>query len=358
MKRIGQRAGASAALFVVLSAFLAGCGNGSQESPRSMEEIHREDGVPVRVRTTEPQEFRTSLLFTATLTGAAESTATALIADEVESVVVQVGDFVERDQVVVTFPSDNTALNYDQARVSLESARTAFERVSALYAAGGVSQQAFDDARTQFELAKATWDNVRTIREVPSPISGFITRLNVVASDNVAPGDPLFTVSNYDTLRTTVWIPDRDIDQVEVGQTASATWQGHTVDGWVAQVDLSMDHDRRAFAAKLEFDNADLTVSSGVVADTRVFTYENPEAIVLQRHETVREDGATFVFVAQDGKAARRPVTVGRSHDLYLEIVAGLLPGDRVITEGVSHLVDGDKISIVGTDERLVMGGE
>lgn len=345
-------------IVVAAGALFVGCGNDAAEGTRSMEEIHREEGIPVTVRRVEPQSFRTHLLFTATLAGSSESTATALISDEVEDVLLQVGDFVEEDQVVVTFPADNTALNYDQARVSFESARTAFVRIRALYEAGGVSQQAFDDARTQFELAQAQWENVRNIREVPAPISGFITRINVVETENVAPGDPLFTVSNYDTLRTTVWIPDRDIDQVRVGLRASATWRDREIRGRVTQVDLSMDQERRAFAARLEFDNPERRISSGVVGEVRIFTYENDEAIVLQRQETLRQDGATFVYVIEEDTAVKQPVTLGRQQGLYYEIAAGLLPGDTVVTEGVAQLADGDKVSIVATDGRLVMGEE
>lgn len=337
---------------------LGACGGDTGEDTRSMEEIHREEGVPVTVRTVEPQEFRTHLLFTATLAGASESTATALISDEIESVRARVGDYVEKDQVVVTFPVDNTALNYDQAKVSFESARTAFERISALYAAGGLSQQAFDDARTQFELAKAQWENVRNIREVSAPISGYLTRLNVVESENVAPGDPLFTVSNYETLRATVWIPDRDIDLVTVGLNASARWRDREIRGRVTQVDLSMDRDRRAFGAKLEFENPGREISSGAVGDIRIYTYENDEALLLRRQETVEENGSVFVFLAEDGVALRRPVTVGRRQGFLYEITAGLLPGDSVVTEGVSQLADGDKISVVGSDGPLVMGEE
>ncbi|MFP4432403.1 MAG: efflux RND transporter periplasmic adaptor subunit, partial [Spirochaetaceae bacterium] len=244
------------------------------------------------------------------------------------------------------------------AKVSFESARTAFERISALYAAGGVSQQSFDDARTQFDLAKAQWENVRNIREVSAPISGYITRLNVVESQNVAQGDPLFTVSNYEILRATVWIPDRDIDLVTVGLNASATWRDREVPGKVTQVDLSMDPDRRAFGAKLEFQNADRKINSGTVGDIRIYTYENDEALVLRRQETVQEDGGVFVFLAEDGVALRRPVTVGRRQGFHYEITAGLLPGDSIVSEGVSQLTDGDKIAEVGSGGPPAIGQE
>lgn len=342
----------------VVSALLAGCGRDVGEDSRSMEDIHRQEGIPVTVREVRPQEFRTHLLFTATLSGVRESTATAHISDGVESILARVGDYLEEDQVVVTFPADNPTLNYDQARVSFESARTAFERISALHAAGGVSQQAFDDARTQLDLAEAQWKDVRNIREVSAPISGYLTRLHVVERENVAPGDPLFTVSNYETLRATVWIPDRDIDQVTVGLNASASWRGRKIRGRVTQVDLSMDRERRAFGARIEFQNPERRINSGAVGEIRIYTYENDEAIVLRSQETVQDNGGVFVFLADDGVALRRPVTVGRRQGFSYEITAGLLPGDSVVTQGVSQLADRDKIAVVDTEGPVIMREE
>jgi hypothetical protein len=61
----------------VLIFALTGCSGDEAEAPRSIDEIHREEGVPVQVRAVEPAPFRTYLSFTASLTGGSESTATA-----------------------------------------------------------------------------------------------------------------------------------------------------------------------------------------------------------------------------------------------------------------------------------------
>ena len=251
---------------VLLPVFLAGCNRAETDTAdaQSIDEIHKSEGVPVSVRPLEPTEFRTYLTFTTSVSGATESTASAKIADAVASVAYRVGDYVERDTAVVFFPTDNPAMNYEQARVGFESARTAFERVRRLYEDDGISQQAYDDARTQFELARANWNSARNMAQVKAPISGYITRLNVLESDNVQPGDPLFTVADFARLKTTVWLTDRQVQAVDVGQPAVARWQEEEIRGEVVQVDMAMDHGRKAFATKLQFENPDLAISSGV----------------------------------------------------------------------------------------------
>ncbi len=333
---------------------LAACAGDDEIVLPSIDEVHRTEGVPVEVRDVAPTTFRTYLSFTSSLTGAAESTAAAMLEDEVVGVLYRVGDYVEQGTPVVVFPPDNPSLNYEQARVGFESARTAYERVRGLYEDQGVSQQTYDDARTQFEISRANWESIQNITRVRAPISGYVTRINVFESDNVYAGDPLFTISDHSSLITTVWLTDRQVRAVTVGQPARATWQDVEVTGEVIQVDLAMDHTRRAFAAWLRFSNDDLAVQSGVTATVEIETYRNDEAIVLSQQEVVQDEVGYAAYLAREDLAHRVPVRVERSQGLFLEVVDGLEAGDQLITRGIAFVDDGTPVRIVNRSALLV----
>ena len=332
---------------------LAACGDESPEELRSIEEIHAAEGVPVEIRELSTSEFSSSYTYTSSLSGAEESSASAMIADEIDAVHVSVGDYVEKDEVVIGFPADNAALNYEQARVNFESARTSFQRISTLYAEDGVSQQSYDNARTQYEIAKANWETVQNMKDVRAPFAGYITRINVFASDNVQPGDPLFTVSDMERLKTTVWVTDRQVESIGVGQRATAEWRGHLLEGEVVQVDLAMDQKRKAFAVKLEFENGAQTVRSGVTAEIAIEVYRNPEALVLDISEIISSGDENYVFLAEDQQSRRQTVKLGRQEGLRVEVLEGIEAGDRLITHGISLIEDGTKIRIIENDESL-----
>jgi RND family efflux transporter MFP subunit len=338
----------------VLIFALSGCSGNEAEAPRSIDEIYREEGVPVQVRAVEPAPFRTYLSFTASLTGGTESTATATLSDAVAEVLYRVGDFVERDSAVVLFPTDNPSLNYEQARVGFEAARTAFERVERLYEGEGISQQSYDDARTQLDLARANWQSVQNVARVRAPISGYLTRLNVVPSDNVRPGDELFTVSDFSTLRTTVWVTDRQVGAITPGMPARARWQDVEIAGEVVQVDLAMDETMKAFATKLTFRNADLALRSGVTATVEIETYRNDAAIILNQRDIIEGSDGAMVLVARDGAATAVPVEIDHRQGLLVEIASGLTAGDEVIVGGADLVANGTAIRIVERAERLV----
>ena len=106
------------------SVALAGCNKDktSEEiNKKSMAQIYSEEGTPVNIATVRTSSFQTALSYDATVNGIYESTASAKLSDSMESVKYSVGDWVDKDAVVVTFPKDNPSANYYQAKSVYEN---------------------------------------------------------------------------------------------------------------------------------------------------------------------------------------------------------------------------------------------
>lgn len=333
---------------LMLSAvLLSSCGS-QQEEAKSMEQIYSEEGVPVKTEKVKLTSFADKRTYNAVLSGIEESSAYAVISDKIEKVHAKVGDQVKKDDVIVSFPTDNPAAQYYQAKVSFENAAAAYQRMEDLYATGGISQQELDNAQTAFRVAEANWDAVQQSVLVRAPISGVVTRVNVRESDNVRKDEELFTVSRIDKLKAKIWVSDRDIRSFKQGLPASATWSGTEISGRVVQVDMSVNKERQAFGVTVELENPEKIPLTGVVAEVSVDLYSNPQAIVVERKNILKEEDKTYMFVANGGAAEKRFVTLGKSHGLDVEVVGGLAPGDELITEGYMLLKEGAKIRVIG----------
>ena len=184
----------------IIVQFFAGC-TGKKQDAKSMEQLYKENGVPVKVKTVVDRPFTTEHVFHAVLTGIKESTAGAAVADKVEKIHFKVGDRVEKDQVVISFPIDNPAAQYNQAKVAFEHAKSTLQRMKNLYENGGISLQEYENTKTQFQVTKANWQAVQQSVKVKAPISGIITQIDVQESDNVRREDKLFTVSQTHRLK-------------------------------------------------------------------------------------------------------------------------------------------------------------
>jgi RND family efflux transporter MFP subunit len=270
-----------------------------------------------------------------------------MVSDEVERVNVEVGEYVEENQVLLSFPPDTPSAKYQQAKVAYENAKITFERIDQLFQTGGISEQDRDNAKAAYDVASADWDTVRSMVQVQAPIEGYVTRINVRESDNVNPGDMLMTISQIDRMKTKVWASDSEVGGIRKGQRATARWNGVEINGRVAQVDMAMDTDKQAFGVVLEFQNNERILKVGVIADINIVTYSNPESLVIERKNIMRVGDRYFVYIAENGQALQRDISMGRQHGLQVEITDGLAMGDTLITEGQLLLDQGSKIKIV-----------
>jgi len=328
-------------------ALLAGCGSKTAGTTEfeSMDQIQRDKGVPVVVREIKPVSFSTQLKYPATFRARSESTASAGLSEVVRKLYVTVGDTVEKDQIVLAFSQDNPS--YMQAKANVENAEASFKRSTSLFETKGISQQPYDNARTQYEVAKANFKALDDMINVKAPVPGVVTRLNVQLTDNVKSGDALFTVSDLDILEAKIWISASEIGKVRTGQTASVEWLGKTLDGLVTQVSMIMDPDRKAFMVLAVFRNPGHFLTSGITADVAIRTYRNDAALVVERREVLREGGKYYAFVAKGDTAERRELVVRGEQGLYLEVSSGLQAGDLLISEGGTLVKQGTKIALV-----------
>ncbi|MDX9801451.1 MAG: efflux RND transporter periplasmic adaptor subunit [Spirochaetia bacterium] len=336
---------------VILIAFtLTGCAAKKTEESletRSIAQIHEEEGVPVSVVSAKTQPFSVSLQFTAAVTGITESSASASIDDNVDKILYKVGDYVEKDTVIVKFPYDNPAANYYQSKAAYENSFDSFKRIEQLYNSKGVSRQDYDNAKTAYDVAKANWDSVNNMVNVKAPISGYITRLDVRESENVESGKVLFTIGNNDRLKARLWISEKDISKVKSGMNASAYWEGYEIKGKVVQTDLSLNPEKQAFGAIVEFDNSLRQFKSGITAKISIFVYENSAAFTVNNKYLIESGGEKYLYTASGDTAVRRTVKTGERSGQIVEIRGGLNTGDLIITEGSRLLTESGKIRIV-----------
>lgn len=314
---------------------------------KSMAQIYKEEGVPVKTETVAPKRFETVLSFNSVLTGIKESTAYAAMGDKVEKIYVEVGDYVKKDQVLLTFPTDSPSAKYYQAKVAFENAKTAFQRIDNLYKSGGISLQERDNAKAGYDVAAADWNTVGQMVKVKAPISGYVTKVHVSETDNVDKETALVTISRTDRMKAAIWVSEDEIADVKKDMPAFAAWKGNTVEGKVVQVDMAMNAMKKAFRALVEFDNPDNRMKAGTTVDIRITTSTETSALVVERKNLLEEKGLYFVYVITNGKAEKRPVTPGKQQGLDVEISDGLNPGDELVVEGQMLLENGNKVKIV-----------
>jgi len=336
-------------VFTVLAVlfFSLHCTKKGNEESKNIEQIYKEEGVPVRTEIVSGKDFKTEISFNSALQGIKESPVFAAVGDEVEKIYVKVGDYVKKDQVLLSFPTDTPQAMYFQAKVAFENAETAYKRIENLYKSGGVSLQDRDNAKAAYEVAKANWHTTRQTVKVKAPISGYVTKVGVSETENVARDAELFTISNTNRMKAYIWISEDQIFAVKNGMAAAAAWQGYKIEGQVVQVDMAMNQAKNAFRALVEFDNPDNLLKAGTTVEINIITSHKSGAIVVKRQHIIKEQDRFFVYIVKDGKAKKQEIKTGQQHILDVEVLEGINSGDELVIEGQPLLEPDSKVKVI-----------
>ncbi len=349
--QLRSKALALLSVLIISSLMLASCGdsksNELQTESKSIEQIHTEEGVPVRIMTVANTEIDKEMTFLATMSGIQETTVNSMIGDKIESVKVNVGSRVAAGQVLVTFPTDNPQLQWEQAKTALNNSKKTYDRMKNLFAAGETAQANLDGAETQYLVAKQSFESLRKMVYIDAPFSGVVTNIPVKVGDRVSNGAPLVTIAQTGTMVAKIWASEYEVRQIKQGMPATVNIDGKEYTGKVAVIGLGMNADKKAFQVDVHFNNSKGEIKSGTTCSLVMQIDKNSQSIVIPRRIIQTNADEKYVFVEENNIAKKVLVATGMEVGINVEIISGLKSNDKIIIEGMTLLDDGKKIKVV-----------
>lgn len=343
----------------------ASCGGGDvQEAPavRPVRYVQVYAGGGARVRR-----------FAGVARSAVEAPLSFRVAGVIRQLPVAVGDEVRAGALIAALDPEDYRLQQQDAAAALRraeaEARNAdaqYQRVRSLYENNNASLTELDAARTASESAA---EQVRSARNrlalarrqleytrLVAPQAGAIASVNVERNQNVRPGQPVVLLTSGSDLEVSVAVPEVLIGEIREGTPVQVTFDAlpdQQFPATVTEVGVAPTGGGTTFPVALRLEGEHPDVRSGMAAEV-AFRFASPSGrdVIVVPPVAVGEDQAgRFVFVVEPadsgyGTARRRDVRVGELTTDGLEILDGLTDGDRVVTAGVSRIVDGLRVRI------------
>ncbi len=268
------------------------------------------------------------------------------------------GDALKKGAQVGRIKYDSQAALLDRARTSLDNAKRDLDTAEKLFAQGLASDDELQAARLAFKNANLdVGDRKREIRNtrVTAPFGGTVTERFVTEGAFVSAGAQLITVTDFDTLVARVYVPERELDRLSVGQVAliqgkaARSRQGEgTIKRIAPVVDATTGTVKVTVGLPTALAGGTGGFLPGMYADVRLTTERHEDAIVVPKRALVREDEAAYVFVVQPDETAKRvKLELGLEDAEQAEVLAGLAVGDEVVVAGQAGLSDGGMITRV-----------
>ena len=346
-------------LAVILSLALnlvAGCG-GEIEPGRTTSDPPVVSGL--EIATAEASLLAGAEIFVGTVESSARGMITSRIDGRVKRIAVSEGERIKAGTLLVTI-EDNVAgdrlAEAEGARQAAE-ARTAlaqktFERYQSLFSQQAVTPQEMDRVSAELEMsrqqlrsAEAAVSAARTAASysrVVAPYAGQVVRKEVREGSTVMPGTPLLVLDRAGKLQVRAEIGETWAGKIETGQKLSVELPAieKRLTATVADVLPASDPRSRSFQITLDLPE-DADIKAGLYARVFVGQPEVPTVLVPQR--AVVERGQLHgVFIVDEQNMLRyRLVRPGRLHDDKIELLSGLEPGMRYVSQGVERAING-----------------
>lgn len=303
--------------------------------------------VPVRTQPARADGFADVL----ELPGRIEPRVAATLAAEkparIVGVTVDRGDRVTAGQVLVRLDRDAWEARLRQAEVEQRESARDLARVGDLQKTGAVSQSDLDAAVARRDRAAAALADAKAqVRqcEVVSPIDGEVTDRFVETGEHAAEGGPVIRVVDIATVKIVFDLPERAVADLAVGRPVTFSVDGLGRGAWTAAVTfVSSEADARSNTYRVEgrLPNPGRILRAGMLARVRIERPVAPGHVAVPLAAVIPRRGEHVVFVAKDGHAVRRIVTLDRITGTMAVVSAGIAAGEDVIVDGHRGLSDG-----------------
>lgn len=250
-----------------------------------------------------------------------------------------------------------TASRLEQAETELEQARAAHNKARAeLTAARAAVYDLWPVDSTLTPDSSAPAAPGRVTRILRSPAAGRVLAVHRRSEGHVQPGEPLLDIGDTDLLEVHVPVLSRDAVRITGGTGVELDrWGGdELLEATVTRVErqgrvvvsaLGVEERRVKVVAELVSPpELRRTLGSGYRVLARFVVWQDDAALQIPTGALFRSHEGWAVFVAEDKRAVRREVTVGRQSGLTAQVTSGLAEGDTVIVHPPSELKDGDRV--------------
>lgn len=272
----------------------------------------------------------------------------------------------------------NRVAEVSAARVALDLADKNLIRAEKLIESGDVSRSFYDEQRARRDQLKEQYDaaiaqarqnyagvdvartNVANAEAqlalarknlsyavIPSPIDGFVAERTADLGEYVSPTQKVATIVRTNPLRVRIDIPEQAIQEVQVGQSVSATtssWPDKSFSGRIARIAPNVTANSRTLTVEAEIENGSGALKPGQFATVRILQPRPVSSVLVPSRAVVTEAGVSRVYVIKDGHVEQRLVQIGQSEGDLVQVKSGVAADEKVATSNLELLGDGVQV--------------
>ena len=284
----------------------------------------------------------------------------------VDEILVEVGDEVKENQLLVKLNSDDLiskkaqlSAKLEEVKATLENAEKDYERYKNLRKKNSVSEKELESIRLKYNSVKSQKAAVESqLNEVESelkyfniraPFEGLITSKSAQEGDLANPQYPILQMEVDNAFEFHFSVSERAIPALRKGQlaTVKVSNDGQVIDAQISEISSSSLNSGGQYLVKAKLINENnIELFSGQQAEIQLVTDVLDQGVFIPKPALMRRGSLQGLFVVSpDNKAMLRWVEVGADYGEHIEILSGLSEAEPVVISADSKLYNGINVN-------------
>ena len=332
---------------------LASCGNEKQERKTN------DNAISVKTEIVKKTEQFTEHRFSGKVKADDKTVLSTKIIGQVKTILVKEGDKVSKGQVLVKIKSNdlaakqNTAISgVKTAQLNMENTTKNFQRIKNLHQKGSATNKELEDMGVANEAAIAAYKEAKhnhaeindylSYANLKSPINGFVSSKLINVGELAKPGFPILVLESLTELKIELSVPEFEIGKFELNDEVNIdvdVAKLKTAKGKVDRVIPSSSSGQ--FKVIVSLNENSTLLKPGMFARVNLLK-DKEQVLLIDKSIVVKKGQLRGVYtVNQQQEAMLRWVRLGKEYGAKIEVLSGLIEGEKLITSASSKLIDG-----------------
>ena len=275
----------------------------------------------------------------------------------VKHIYVEEGHFFKKGQLLAALDETEISAGLNQTDLNVKKYERDYTRANNLYKDSVYTLEQLQNTKTGLDIARKQKDAVAfnaRYAKIYAAADGFVSQKIANEGEVVGPGSPILAInetSHNNNYLLKIGLTDKEWASVKIGQKASVTLDGYpdqNFDAVVFRKSQSADAALGSFQVELKLDMKNSKPAVGMFGKAEIHADTAQDLITIPYDALIEADGnKAFVFLVENNKVRRQPVTIYKFENKIVYIKDGLEKTDQIVISNSAYLNEESKIKII-----------
>lgn len=315
------------------------------------------DIIPIKTATVQSLALTNNISASGLVTTENQANYAFKIGGIVRRIYVEEGQFFKKGQLLATLNETEISAGLNQTDLTVKKYERDYTRAYNLYKDSVYTLEQLQNTKTGLDIAKKQKDAVAfnaRYAKIYATADGFVSRKIANEGEVAESGAPILAINETtknNNYLLKIGLTDKEWASVKIGQTAIVTLDGYPekqFDAFVFRKSQSADVALGSFQVELKLDMKKNKPAVGMFGKAEIHTDTTEDVFTIPYDALIEADGnKAFVFIIENNKVKRQPVTINKFENNKVYIKDGLQKTDQIVISNSAYLNEQSTIKII-----------